>query len=55
MEGGIQGKYAERFRSGTNVVLLEPDVAEAFRDEHSVNEALRSLIKLAESLVKAKD
>ena len=55
MEGGVRGKYAERFRAGTNVVLLEPDVAKAFRDDHSVNVALRSLIKLAKSQVNAKD
>ena len=52
MKGGIRGKYAERYRSGTNIVRLESDVAEVFGDDESVNEALRSLIKLARSRVK---
>jgi hypothetical protein len=52
MKNGIQGKYAERLHQGSNIVRLEPDVAEAFESEASVNEALRSLIKLAKSQVK---
>lgn len=44
---GVRGKYAEQFRSGTNVVLLEPDVADAFPDAKSVNDALRGLIAVA--------
>jgi len=39
--GGVRGKYYERYKQGTNVVLLEPDVARAFRDSATVNEALR--------------
>ena len=30
MKGGVRGKYVERYRSGTNLVLLDPDVAQAF-------------------------
>ena len=45
--GGDRGKYAEQYRSGTNVVFLEPDVAEAFPDADSVNEALRALLAVA--------
>jgi hypothetical protein len=45
--GGVRGKYAERYAEGTNVVLLDRDVYEVFRDSKSVNEALRGLIKLA--------
>lgn len=41
--GGVRGKYAERYARGTNVVLLDPDVAEVFRDPASVNRALRAL------------
>jgi hypothetical protein len=41
--GGVRGKYAERYAQGTNVVLLDPDVAEVFRDTASVNRALRAL------------
>jgi len=42
-----RGIYAERFRAGTNLVRLDSDVAAVFKDEAAVNEALRSLIKLA--------
>ena len=49
MAGGVQGKYAERYKAGTNLVHLEPDVAAVFRDESSVNKALRSLIDVARS------
>jgi len=43
---GARGKYAKRYHAGTNLVLLEPDVAKAFPDEQSVNEALRLVIEL---------
>ena len=43
--GGVRGKYAARFREGTNLVLLEPDVAAEFRTAAAVNKALRALIK----------
>jgi hypothetical protein len=43
---GVRGKYLERYRRGTNLVLLSPDVAEYFPDEKSVNTALRSLIRV---------
>ena len=45
--GGVRGKYAARFAAGTNVVVLAPDVAEAFPDSDAVNEALRALITIA--------
>jgi hypothetical protein len=45
---GVRGKYYETYRKGTNVVLLSPDVAKVFPTEKAVNEALRSLIHLAE-------
>jgi len=44
---GVRGKYAERFRASSNVVVLEPDVAEYFKDSTSVNDALRVLIRIA--------
>ncbi len=44
---GVRGKYLESYRSGTNLVLLSPDVAQVFPTEEAVNEALRSLIELA--------
>lgn len=43
-----RGIYAERYRSGTNLVLLEPDIREAFPDDESVNEALRVIAKAGE-------
>jgi hypothetical protein len=45
LRGGARGKYVERYRSGTNLVLLAPDVAAVFRDDEAVNAALRSLIQ----------
>ncbi|HRT32421.1 MAG TPA: hypothetical protein P5211_08490 [Anaerolineae bacterium] len=48
LKGGVRGKYVARYRAGTNLVLLEPDVAEAFPDEAVVNEALRLVIRLTE-------
>ena len=41
--GGVRGKYAERYARGTNVVVLDPDVAEVVPHSESVNEALRAL------------
>lgn len=41
--GGVRGKYAARYAEGTNVVVLDPDVAEIFPDQQSVNEALRAV------------
>ncbi len=41
MKGGVKGKYVERYRAGTNLVLLDPDVAQAFPNDQAVNEALR--------------
>jgi len=46
LKGGERGKYAARYREGTNLVLLEPEVAKAFPNEKAVNEALRLVIKL---------
>ena len=45
---GVRGKYLESYQKGTNLVLLSPDVAMAFPSEEAVNEALRSLINLAQ-------
>jgi hypothetical protein len=47
LKGGVRGKYVARFRAGTNLVLLSPDVAKYFPDEQSVNTALRTLIRVA--------
>jgi hypothetical protein len=52
LEGGVRGKYYERATAGTTLVLLDRDVAEAFRDGKTVNEALRALIKVAETMAR---
>jgi len=46
LKGGVRGKYAKRYKAGTNLVLLDPDVRRAFRDERAVNAALRLVIQL---------
>jgi hypothetical protein len=43
----IRGKYVNRYRRGINVVLLDPELAEAFPDSKSVNDALRALMAIA--------
>lgn len=48
---GVRGKHHEAYRSGTNVVLLDPDVAEVFKDSASVNAALRTLTEVARAQV----
>jgi hypothetical protein len=46
----VRGKYYRRLlKEGSNVVVLEPDIAESFRDSTAVNEALRSLLELTQS------
>jgi hypothetical protein len=52
LTGGVRGKYYERATAGTTLVLLEDDVAEAFPDAQTVNQALRALIKVARSQVR---
>lgn len=44
--GGVRGKYAKAYAEGTNVVLLDPEVAREFPDSRSVNEALRALLPI---------
>ena len=48
--GGVRGKYYEAYMQSSNVVVLDPDVAEIFRDSASVNEALRLIAKIAKSV-----
>lgn len=47
LKGGVRGKYAQRFKAGTNLALLSPDVAKAFPTSDAVNNALRMLLKVA--------
>ncbi|HJQ41083.1 MAG TPA: hypothetical protein VKB93_28435 [Thermoanaerobaculia bacterium] len=44
LRGGVRGKYYERYRQGTNMVLLDPDIAEIFRNSEAVNAALRQFL-----------
>lgn len=44
---GVRGKHYEAYRAGTNVVLLEPDVANVFKDSATVNKALRVIAQVA--------
>lgn len=44
MKNGVRGKYTRRARAGTNIVLIQPEVAEAFPTEQAVNEALRGML-----------
>jgi hypothetical protein len=46
LKDGVQGKYADRFREGTNLVLLDWDIAEEFPSDEAVNTALRLVIQL---------
>lgn len=47
--GGVRGKYVNRFQSGCNVVVLDPDVAKVFTDSESVNQALRALVTIIQN------
>ena len=53
LKGAVRGKYVARFRAGTNLVLLSPDVAKYFPDEQSVNTALRGLIQVAKGRLRS--
>ncbi len=46
LKDGVRGKYAQQYHAGTNLVLLEPDIAKAFPNEKAVNDALRLVMKL---------
>ena len=53
LKRAVRGKHVNRYRKGTNLVLLSPDVAKFFPDEHLVTSALRNLIRVAKSFVKS--
>ena len=48
---GVRGQYAGRFAHGSNVVVLDPDVAQVFTDSESVNQALRALVGIIQARV----
>ena len=50
MKGGVRGKYVARLRKGSNLVLLEPEVAAAFPSDDAVNEALRGVLNTARAV-----
>jgi hypothetical protein len=50
MKGGVRGKHVERLREGTNIVLVDPDVAAAFPSADAVNEALRGILNTARAV-----
>jgi len=52
LKNPVRGKYYARAMAGTNVVLLDPDIAEAFPDAKAVNDALRVLVNVARSKVR---
>jgi hypothetical protein len=51
---GVRGKHYRAYRAGTNVVVLEPDVAEAFPNASAVNRALRALLDIAKRQTRSK-
>jgi hypothetical protein len=53
-DGFVRGKYAGRIRESSNIVVLTPEVAEAFPNEQAVNSALQSLIELAQKTTRPK-
>jgi hypothetical protein len=46
-KGGVRGKYARRYAQGSNIIVLDPDIASAFPDSSAVNEVLRALVKIS--------
>jgi hypothetical protein len=52
LKGGVRGKYFRRYSEGTNLVLLDPDIADAFPDAKAVNDALRVLVNVASARVR---
>jgi len=53
-EGFARGKYAERLRESSNIVVLDPEVAQAFPNQEAVNSALLSLIEIAKKTARVK-
>ena len=45
LRGGVRGKFFTEYQNGTNLVLLDPDVAKRFRDSEAVNRALRQFVE----------
>jgi len=54
MKGGVRGKYTRRFAAGSNVALIDPDLAKAFPTDQAVNEALWTVVRASRVLKRAK-
>ena len=54
LKGGVRGKYYLQAIAGTNLVLIEPDLAKMFRDSAAVNRALRVVAEAAQTIAPAK-
>lgn len=46
IQGGVRGKYAQQYREGSNVVVIDPDVSRTFPNAKAVNDALRDYIAI---------
>ncbi len=53
--GGVRGKYAARYAEGTNLVLVDPDLAQRFPDSAAVNKALRQLVEIVDIVERKAD
>src|SRR5713226_2771201 len=51
---GVRGKYKRRFKQGTNIVVLEHEIAEVFPDSAAVNDALKALVQIVNRKVETK-
>jgi hypothetical protein len=49
IRSGVRGKYAQRYREGSNVVVIDPDLSKAFPNANAVNQALREVLAKRES------
>lgn len=54
LKGGVRGKYYKRAAAGTNLVLIEPDLADVFPDANAVNRALRVIVEASRSAITPK-
>jgi hypothetical protein len=52
--GGVRGKYQKRFKEGSNIAVIDAELAKIFPDSKSVNQALRSLVAIAQKSAKKK-
>lgn len=50
MKGGVRGKYAKRYRAGSNLVLLDPEIYKAFPTSEAVNQALRAVLRITKAV-----